>query len=198
MDNGLVPDPVTVLVGIVSLVLGWGLTTIASAWTWRRQQVLDAYVDLLEALDRSSVPMGQLWTSGRAMDKRTGEWAALAELVRQHLVEIDRAQGKLALVAGRRGADVAFELYFAADREFRRAVAVPPSTSDHYREASLQTAKAYLDVVDQGRREMWLRHWRELLPGRESTFDKHDRRFTELNRTDPYPDATNPGKQPLG
>jgi hypothetical protein len=183
------PDLITVLVGIVSLVLGWGLTTIAGAWTWRRQQVLDAYVDLLEALDRSSVPMGQLWTSGREMAKRTEEWAALAEVVRQHLVEIDRAQGKLALVAGRRGADVAFELYFASDREFRRAVAVPPSTSDHYREASLQTATAYFDVVDQGRREMWLRHWRELLPGGESTFEKHDRRFAELNRIDPYPVA---------
>ena len=181
------PDLITVLVGVVSLVLGWGLTTLASAWTWRRQQVLDAYVELLEALDRSSVPMGQLWTSGRDMDKRTDEWIALAEHVRQHLVEIDRAQGKLALVAGRGGAQVAFELYFASDREFRRAIAVPPSTPDHYREASLQTAKAYLDVVDQGRREMWLRHWRELLPGRESTFEKHDRRFRELDRTDPYP-----------
>src|SRR5439155_7126344 len=106
---------------------------------------------------------------------------------RQHLVEIDRAQGKLALVAGRRGADVAFELYFASDREYRRAVAVPPSTWDYYREASLQTAKAYFDVVHQGRREMWLRHWRELLPGRESTFAKHKRRFADLDRTDPYP-----------
>src|SRR5712692_3092748 len=181
------PDLITILVGIVSLVLGWALTTLAGAWTWRRQQVLDAYVELLEALDRSSVPMGQLWTSGREMPNRTDEWIALGELVRQHLVEIDRAQGKLALVAGRRGADVAFELYFASDREYRRAVAVPPSTWDHYREASLQTAKAYFDVVDQGRREMWLRHWRELHPGRESTFEKHDRRFTELNRTDPYP-----------
>lgn len=191
-------DPVAVGVGIFSLVLGWGLTTIASAWTWRRQQVLDAYVDLLEALDRSSVPMGQLWTSGREMGKRTGEWVALAELVRQHLVEIDRAQGKLALVAGRRGADVGFELYFASDREFRRAVAVPPSTSDHYREASLQTAKAYLDVVDQGRREMWLRHWRERLPGRESTFEKHTRRFDELNKTDPYPVVKKPESEAGG
>jgi hypothetical protein len=178
------PDLITIFVGAV---LGWILKTVADKWTWRRQQVLDAYVDLLEALDRSSVPTGQLWTSGRDMAKRNDEWVALAELVRQHLVEIDHAQGKLALVAGRRGADVAFELYFASDREFRRAIAVPPSTSDHYREASLQTAKAYFDVVDQGRREMWLRHWRELLPGRESTFEKHDRRFTELNRTDPYP-----------
>ncbi len=178
------PDLITIFVGAV---LGWILKTVADKWTWRRQQVLDAYVDLLEALDRSSVPMGQLWTSGRDMARRNDEWVALAELVREHLVEIDHAQGKLALVAGRRGADVAFELYFASDREFRRAIAVPPSTSDHYREASLQTAKAYFDVVDQGRREMWLRHWRELHPGRESTFEKHDRRFTELNRTDPYP-----------
>ncbi len=180
------PDLITIFVGAV---LGWILKTVADKWTWRRQQVLDAYVDLLEALDRSSVPMGQLWTSGRDIAKRTDEWVALAELVRQHLVEIDRAQGKLALVAGRRGADVAFELYFASDREFRRAIAVPPSTPDHYREASLQTAKAYFDVVDQGRREMWLRHWREVLPGRESTFEKHDRRFAELDRTDPYPVA---------
>jgi hypothetical protein len=130
------------------------------------------------------------------MAKRNEEWIALAELVRQHLVEIDHAQGKLALVAGRRGADVAFELYFASDREFRRAIAVPPSTSDHYREASLQTAKAYFDLVDQGRREMWLRHWRELLPGRESAFEKHERRFTELNRTDPYPAVTKTDRAP--
>jgi len=178
---------INVLVAIVSLVLGWGLTTLAGAWTWRRQQVLDAYIELLDALDRSSVPMGQLWTSGKETAKRTDEWVALGEVVRQHLVEIDRAQGKLSLVAGRRGADVAFELYFASEREYRRAVAVPPSTWDHYREASLLTAKAYFDVVDQGRREMWLRHWRERLPGRESTFEMHSRRFDELNRTDPYP-----------
>jgi len=30
------------------------------------------------------------------------------------------------------------------------------------------------------------RHWRELLPGRESTFEKHER-FAELSGTDPYP-----------
>ncbi|HXN01424.1 MAG TPA: hypothetical protein VN973_05985 [Candidatus Dormibacteraeota bacterium] len=187
------PDPITIFVGAV---LGWLLKTLADKWTWRRQQVLDAYVGLLEALDRSSVPMGQLWTSGKDMAKRDEEWIALAERVRQHLVEIDHAQGKLALVAGQRGADAAFELYFASDREFRRAIAVPPSTSDHYREASLQTAKAYFDVVYQGRREMWLRHWRELLPGRESTFEKHDRRFAELDRTDPYPVVKKPEQRP--
>jgi hypothetical protein len=190
------PDLITVLVGLFSLILGWALTTLAGAWTWRRQQVLDAYVELLDALDRSSLPMGQLWTSGKEMAERTGEWGDRAELVRQHLVEIDRAQGKLSLVAGRRGADVAFELYFACEREYRRAVAVPPSTSDHYREASLQTAKAYFDVVDQGRREMWLRHWRELLPSRDSTFEIHKRRFAELNRTDPYPGPQKPKQTP--
>ena len=44
------PDPLALAVGVFSLILGWGLTTLANAWTWRRQQVLDAYVDLLEAL----------------------------------------------------------------------------------------------------------------------------------------------------
>jgi hypothetical protein len=43
------PDFITVLVGLVSLVLGWGLTTLATAWGWRRQQVRDAYVELLDA-----------------------------------------------------------------------------------------------------------------------------------------------------
>lgn len=36
---------------------------------------------------------------------------------------------------------------------------------------------------------MWLRHWREFLPGHESTFDKHERRYAELNRTYPFPQA---------
>src|SRR2546428_6473654 len=117
------PDLITIVLGAA---LGWILKTVADNWIWRRQQVLDAYVELLEALDRSSVPMGQLWTSGKDMAKRTDEWVALGEAVRQHLVEIDRAQGKLALVAGRRGADVAFELYFASEREYRRAPAAPP------------------------------------------------------------------------
>jgi hypothetical protein len=186
------PDLITVLVGIVSLVLGWGLTTIASAWTWRRQQVLDAYVELLEAFDNLSLPMGQLWTSGREVAKRDDAWRDRAEVVRQHLVEVDRAQGKLSLIAGWKGADAAFEVYFACDREFRRAVAVPPSTFDHYKEASLQSVKAYFNLVVEGRREMWLRHWRERLPGRESTYEKHTRRFDELNKTDPYPVAKKP------
>jgi hypothetical protein len=182
-----VADPITIAVGVVSLVLGWGLTTLAGAWTWRRQQVLDAYVELLEAFDNLALPMGQLWTSGTEMAKRDDAWLDRAEVVRQHLVEVDRAQGKLSLVAGRWGADAAFEVYFACDREYRRAVAVPPSTFDRYQEASLQSAATYFHLVAQGRREMWLRHWRELLPGRESTFDRHTRRFDELNRTDPYP-----------
>jgi hypothetical protein len=186
------PDLITVLVGVVSLLLGWGLTTLASAWTWRRQQVLDAYVELLEAFDNLSLPMGQLWTSGREMAKRGDAWRDRAEVVRQHLVDVDRAQGKLSLVAGRRGADAAFELYFACDREYRRAVAIPPSTFDHYQEASLQSVKAYFNLVVQGRGEMWLRHWRELFPGRESSFDRHTRRFDELNRTDPYPGLPSP------
>jgi len=190
-----VPDPITVLVGIVSLFLGWGLKTVTDSWTWRRQQVLDAYVQLLDAFDRYSLPVGQLWSSGKEMANRNDEWVDRAERVREHLAEIDRIQGKLRLVAGRRGADVAFEMYFACDREFRRAIAIPPSSFDHYQEASLQSAKTYFDLVDQGRREMWLRHWRELLPGREPTFERHERSFAELDRTDPYPVVKKPGAE---
>lgn len=183
-------DTIALAVGIFSLILGWGLTTLASAWTWRRQQVLDAYLELLEAFDNLSLPMGQLWTSGRDVGKRNDKWGEQAELVRQQLVVVDRAQGKLSLVAGRRGADAAFELYFACDREYRRAVAVPPSTFDHYQEASLQSAEAYFELISAGRREMWLRHWHERLPARESRFERHKRRFDELNRTDPYPGSS--------
>ncbi len=186
------PTLITALVGIVGLFLGWGLKTLTEAWTWRRQQRLDAYVELLEAVDRYSLPVGQLWTSGREMAERTDEWVDRAELVRQQLLAVDRSHGKLSLVAGPRGADVAFEVYFACEREYRRALAVPPSSSDHYQEASVQTIKAYSDLVDQGRREMWLQHWPERLPFRESRFAIHQRRFAELNRTDPYPTRSEP------
>lgn len=186
------PDLITIL---GAAVVGWVLKTVADKWTWRRQQVLDAYLELLGAVDRFGPKVGRVWSSG--ITGRSLEWSTRAdEVMRDDLGSIDRAHGKLSLVAGARGSTAGFELYIACERMFRRAVALPPTAADHYHEASVFMVKTFHDVVEEGRKEMWLRHWREGLPGRESRFDMMSRRLAELNRTDPYPDATNPSKQP--
>lgn len=187
------PDLITVLVGVFSLVLGWGLKTVTDAWTWRRQQVLGAYLELLEAVDRYGPEVGRLWSLG--ITERGPDWADRAEKVREDLGPIDRAHGKLSLVAGPHAAAVGFELYLACERMFRRAVALPPCPADHYHDASVRMVKTYHDVVDEGRRELALRRWYERLPG-VTRWELMQARMLELNQTDPYPDATNPDKQP--
>jgi len=188
------PDIITIVVGVVSLFLGWCLKTLTDAWTWRRQQVLDAYLELLDAVDRFGPQASRLWSSG--ITDRSQEWVDHAEAVREELVVVDRAHGKLSLVAGSRGASVGFELYLACERLFRRAVALPPTAAAHYHDGSIEMVKTFHDVVEEGRREMALRRWRDRLPGRrESRFEMMSRRLDDLNRTDPYPDATNPSKQ---
>ena len=195
------PDLITLLVGTVSLILGWSLKTLADTWTWRRQQVLDAYLELLDAADRYAMQVSKLWSSGSETTeetKRTVAWIANAESVRgEGLAAVDRAHGKLSLVSGRQGSRVSGELYIACDRMFRRAISIPPSSTDHYHESSIAFVKAYHDVVDEARREMGLRHWHERLQGRESNFEFMVRRMDELNKTDPLPvlpTQTQPGE----
>jgi hypothetical protein len=189
-------DPITLLIGVVSVVLGWGLKTLADAWTWRRQQVLDAYLELIDAADRYSMEVSRLWSAGSettAETMRTVAWVAKAQEVRgRGLAAVDRAYGKLSLVGGWGGARVSGELYLACEVMFRRAIAVPPSTVDHYQESAVAFSKVYLDVVEQARREMGLRHWRERVSRRESNFEFMRRRMAELNQTDPLPGAGKP------
>lgn len=187
------PDVLTILGGVV---VGWLLKTTADRWSWRRQQVLTAYLELLDAVDRFGPLAGRVWAS-RTTDigQTVQDVARDAEVALQGLVAIDRANGKLVLVGGARGSSLGFDLYVACEVMFRRAVAIPPSPAAHYHDASMQMVQAYHDLVNEGRREMGLRHWWERLPGRVSRFEVMSRRLAELNRTDPYPDATNPSKQ---
>jgi hypothetical protein len=191
------PEVITVLVGVV---IGWVLKTFTETWTWRRQQVLDAYMELLDAADRYSIQVSQLWSSGRGISpetQRTVAWVDNAQEVRQAGIgAVDRAHGKLSLVSGWDGARVSGELYISCERMFRRAISIPPSSPDHYQEASIAFVRSYHDVVDQARKEMWLRHWRDRLPGRESTFEFVRRRLTELDQTDPLLGATKPAVPP--
>jgi hypothetical protein len=187
------PDLITVLVGVV---IGWILKTYSETWTWRRQQVLQAYMELLDAADRYSLQVSRLWSSGRETTdetERTVVWVTSAQEVRLGIASVDRAHGKLTLVSGWGGARVSSELYLACEVMFRRAIAIPPSTVDHYQEAAVAFAKVYHDVVEQARREMGLRHWRERIPGRESNFEFMRRRMAALNQTDPLPGAEKPG-----
>jgi hypothetical protein len=186
------PELITVLVGVG---IGWVLKTYSETWTWRRQQVLDAYIALLEAADRYSLLVSQLWSSGSETSKetqRTVAWVARAQDVRQGIAAVDRAHGKLTLVSGWGGARVSGELYLSCEVMFRRAISIPPSSVDHYQQAPVAFVKAYGDVVEQARKEMGLRHWRERLPGRESNFEFMRRRMAELNETDPLPVAETP------
>ena len=179
------PDPITVLVALFSLLLGWGLKTVTDAWTWRRQQVLDSYGDLLQSVDHFSLLVTRVWREGRDMTKRTPEWVAIGEEARDLLAAVDRADGKLKLVSRWDGALISLDLYIACERMFRRSIAVPPAASERFHEASMEMVKRYDGVVEQGRSEMGLRHWRERLPRRKSLFEITEDRLTDLDRTDP-------------
>lgn len=183
------PDGITVLVGVASLVLGWGLKTVTDAWTWRRGQVLDAYVEFLGAIDKYSLQVGQVWTQGTPLTIRDDKWVTRAQKAQEGLLGVDRAHGKLSLVARPRGAAKAFDAYIACEIVFRRAVANPPKTTEQFQSALRAMNSAYQGVVEQGRTEMGLRHWRERLPGNKPRWDTYVRRIAELNETDPYPDA---------
>jgi hypothetical protein len=190
------PDLITILGGAV---LGWLLKTVADKWTWRRQQVLDAYLGMLDAVDLFGPLAGRLWglvVAAPRLNLTERDLTERSERAQQGLIAIDRAHGKLVLVAGARGASLAFDLYVACEVMFRRAVALPPSTAERYTEASMQMVKTYHDLVDEGRREMGLKHWRERMPGQVARFDLMKRRLAELNRTDPFPPGTDPAAQP--
>jgi hypothetical protein len=181
------PDIITVLGGAV---LGWILKTVADKWTWRRQ---------LDAVDLFGPLAGRLWglvAAAAQLNLTERELTERSERAQQGLLAIDRAHGKLVLVAGPRGASLAFDLYVACEVMFRRAVALPPSTAQRYREGSMQMVKIYHDLVDEGRREIGLKRWRERTPGQGSRFDLMKRRFAELDRTEPFPPGSDPAAQP--
>jgi hypothetical protein len=120
---------------------------------------------------------------------RDDKWVTRAQEAQEGLLGVDRAHGKLSLVAGPRGAAKAFEVYIACEIVFRRAVANPPKTIEQFKPALRAMNSAYQGVVEQGRTEMGLRHWRERLPGSKPRWDTYVRRIAELNETEPYPDA---------
>jgi hypothetical protein len=181
---------VTIVIGVLSLILGWRLKAWSDTWTWRRQQVLDAYIALLDAADLYSLQASSLWSSGTEKNdatQRTDAWFARILEVRQSIAAVDRAYGKLTVVSGWGGARAAGEMYLACEVMFRRAIASPPSTLEHYQEAADAWVNTYGEVVEHARKEMGLRHWRERLPGRESNFEFMQRRMERLNESDPLP-----------
>lgn len=189
------PNLVTVGVAIASLVLGWALKTWTDARSWRRQQVLEAYLELLDAVDRYGLLATAVWRDGQVMDKRTAEWVTRAQDARQRIGGVDRAHGKLSLVAGWKGASVGADLYVACERMFRRAISVPPTTADRYQSASTEMVRLYNEVVNVGREEMGLRNWRERLPFGTSRFDLIQRRIDQLEESDPVLNQDPPSRQ---
>jgi hypothetical protein len=186
-------DTTTVVVGVATLVLGWALKSWVDSWTWRRQQVLAAYLELLDATDRCSNEIGRLWNSGHKLEMRTENWVDRAFAVRDVLESVDRASGKVMLVARSSGAEAAIELYIGCERMYRRAIAKPPDTWEHYQAAAVDMVKAYHSVVDRARQEMSLQRWQDRLPGHESRFALTARRLEELERVDPLPRAQDAG-----
>lgn len=179
--------------GIASLILGWGLKTLTDSFAWRRQQVLDAYVDLLAASDTCATACGWVWNKGQTMKARTQEWVDQALLAQQKLERADLATSKVFMVAKPAGAAAAIHLYVALLKIYRRSIAVPPHPRDHYHAAEVEFVKLYHMVVDQARREMILSSWRDRLPGRVSRFELTDRLIKALDTSDPVPIV---GQQP--
>ncbi len=182
------PDLTTFAVGITSLVLGWLLKTATDRWTWRRQLVLNAYIEFFDAVDRFSVLATRAFREGAEMTNRTAGWLNAAEDARQALAAVDRAHGKLRLMAGWLGAELSAELYGACEAMFRSAIAIPPSSYDQFQDASRFIINRFNEVVDQARRELHLRHWRERLPfGSRSVVTGF--RFTMRGQPEPDPRA---------
>jgi hypothetical protein len=180
-------DVTTVVVGIASLIVGWGLKTVTDSWTWRRQQVLDAYLELLDAVDRYGNDVGRVWNHGRRTALRDQTWLDEALAAQRSLETIDRITGKLFLVARARGGEAAIHLFIACSQMYRRATVEPPAKWEHYHASALDVVKSYHGVVDQARDEMLLTHWRDRLLRRESRFDLTERLLKELDKTDPLP-----------
>lgn len=173
--------------GVASLVLGWLLKTATDRWTWRRQLVLDAYIEYLDAVDRYSIQVSRVFAQGTDMEERTEEWVTLAEEARQGIAAIDRVHGKLSLVCKWPGAMLAGDLYVTCETMYRRAIVVPPTTPDHYQEASIQMVEVFNRLVDEARSELHLKHWRERLPFSVSRFELMSQRIARLDDTDPVP-----------
>jgi hypothetical protein len=174
-------------VSILSLIVGWALKSWVDAWTWRRQQMLDACLVVLEAADRFSLASSRLWKVGTL--KRIPAWHQLAEQVRgEQLLEVDRAAIRLRLVAGRRGAELTVELFVAADRMYRRAIAKPPVSKDRFEEAGDQLTRAYEAPVDHARQELAVRPWwRERLSRHENLGVMSHRLMSAMREEDPFP-----------
>jgi hypothetical protein len=69
-----VEPTVAAVVGIAGVVVGWGLKTMAESWTWRRQQVLEAYIELLDTVDRCAPEIGRVWNPGQRLRTRDEAW----------------------------------------------------------------------------------------------------------------------------
>jgi hypothetical protein len=178
---------ITSIVGVLGVFVGWGLKTLSEAWTWRRDQVLGAYLQLLDMADRCGPEIGRVWNTGQAMEKRDQAWVDRAFAAQLPLEDVDRATGRVFLVCTPAAARAAIDLYLALERMYRRAIAIPPRSWENFNEASIDMVKAYQRLVDQGRDEIAVRRWRERLGGEPSRFDLTDKKLKELDATDPQP-----------
>lgn len=178
-------DVVAIAGAVFGILVGWALKTWTDAWSWRRPQLLDAYVEVLSAADLFSLSCSRAWGTGQG--DRDQEWLEQAERARADHLAVDRAIGRLRLVGTYRAAEVAIRLFVACDRMYRRAVAAPPTSADKFQQASNEMALAYEHLVNQGRSELTIRRWLERLGQRESIGALSTRLIDELKKTDPYP-----------
>jgi hypothetical protein len=178
------------LIGIAAgAILGWALKTVTDAWTWRRQQVLDAHLAVLEAADLASMAAAALWSGGSQIKRRDKSWLERATQARHDLAALDRASGRLRLVGSRKTAEAALDLYIATEVLFRHAISVPATSEDEYQPAGNDMARIYDSFIETGRRELALQRFSERLSRRPSIYELSVRRMEQLNETHPVPRA---------
>lgn len=180
------PDQAAALagaVGVLGVIIGWGLKTVGARWAWHRDRVLEAYLEVLEAADRFDVSCAYTWASGAR--ERSAKWRELANQTYLNLAKLGHANRKLELLADRSAAVLTVKLYYAGDRMYRRATAEPPSSKSSYEEAMVEMGDIYAELVDAGRRELQTWRWRE--PSGETLRALSARLKAELRQSDPIP-----------
>jgi hypothetical protein len=166
-------------------MIGWFLKTLTDRWAWRRQQLLDAYVALLEAADRFGLAASQMWAAASRLPRKTAELEAQGrELQLTHLHGLDVTMGRIRLIGDHRTGRMSLDLYVKSEVMFRRSVNRPTASRERYQEAATDWARSYQDLIDHGRQILRLRRFWDPRGG-ETFFEMSERRLNDLNRDEP-------------
>lgn len=115
----------TVIVGLIGVFLGWALKSWSDSRSWHRQHLLDADSEVLKHADETHHTARKLWSMHRTRRVPASTVSQVAEDLREAIAGLDRASGRLRILASVDGELAAAALFVACRQLVEMSAALP-------------------------------------------------------------------------